>query len=455
MRGGIGTLASAVAVATALVLTAVPAQANKSACVADQPPAASPRIVRPTVDGLTLNVLLPSDYASSGRRYPVLYLLHGGYYDEDTWLDQSDVERFTRPFTGAQAAIVVMPDGGPMGFYTDWHDGTQLWESYHLKRVIPYIDANFRTLADGAHRAVAGFSLGGFGALAYGARHPEAFAAAGAFSALADLAYPEPIYWGAGSTPLPGGGFPGPAQDDAPAPDYHPPTDACGGGDTFGDRVLDPVEWHNHNPTDIAPNLRGIGVYVAAGTGLPCGPQDAGSINLVPYVEPVAREMSKRLDTALTVGGVDHVTDFYTCGLHTMLYAQRDLHRFWPYMLSQFGHELPTPFDFRNADKDFSVRGWSFRADPARGVEFLEVRKASSAGFTLTGSGTETVVTPGVYTPGQQVDVKGAKPPVATADGQGRLRVAVDLGPAHTKNQFRRLARPPVWQTRVVALSPR
>src|ERR1041385_7126043 len=118
-----------------------------------------------------------------------------------------------------------------------------MWESYHLKRVVPYIDANFRTLADGAHRAVAGFSLGGFGALAYGARHPEMFAAVGAFSALADLTYPEGNYYGAASSPLPGAGSPGPAQGDAPAAAYHPPTDTCGGGDTFGDRVLDPVAW--------------------------------------------------------------------------------------------------------------------------------------------------------------------------------------------------------------------
>jgi S-formylglutathione hydrolase FrmB len=446
------------AVAATLAVAALPAAANTSSCTADGSPASSPRIVRPTVDGLTMNVLLPSDYATSGHSYPVLYLLHGGFYNENTWLDQSDVERFTRPFTGAQAAIVVMPDGGPMGFYADWHDGTQLWESYHIHRVIPYIDAHFRTLANGAHRAVAGFSLGGFGALVYAARHPEMFASVGAFSALADLTYPSATYYGAGSAPLTGAGSPGPAQGDAPPPAYHPPQDepsGCqGSGDTFGDRVLDPVQWHNHNPTDLASNLRGIGVYLAAGTGLPCGPQDlGGKINLFPFIEPGARDMARRLDSALTVGGVEHETDFYACGLHTMLYAQRDLHRFWPYMLARFGRTLPTPFNYRTADRDFSVRGWSFRADPARGTEFLEVRRASSAGFTLTGSGTETVVTPGIYAPGQQIDVTGAKPSLATADSHGRIRVAVDLGPAHLRNQFRPLAQPPVWHTRVVSLT--
>src|SRR5206468_5266928 len=96
------------------------AQGQPSNCTFDQAPVASPRLVRPVVDGLVVNVLLPSDYATGNRRYPVLYLLHGGDYNENTWLDESDVAAFTAPFTGTRAAIVVMTDGGPMGWYADW-----------------------------------------------------------------------------------------------------------------------------------------------------------------------------------------------------------------------------------------------------------------------------------------------------------------------------------------------
>src|SRR3954471_21134255 len=73
------------------------AGADVSDCAADPPPAPSARIVRMTVDGLHANVLLPAGYRSSSkRRYPVLYLLHGLDYNENTWLDLTDVEHFTR-----------------------------------------------------------------------------------------------------------------------------------------------------------------------------------------------------------------------------------------------------------------------------------------------------------------------------------------------------------------------
>src|SRR4051794_26016213 len=177
------------------------AHANVSSCATDAPPKPSPRIARIDVEGLTVNVLLPSDYASSGsRRYPVLYLLHALNYNENTWLDLSDVEKFTAGFRGDKAAIVVMPDGGPQGWYTDWPGREELWESYHLMHLIPAIDEHFRTLADRAHRAVAGFSMGGYGALLYAARHPDLFVAAGGFSPLSHITIPDPPYEGAPPT---------------------------------------------------------------------------------------------------------------------------------------------------------------------------------------------------------------------------------------------------------------
>src|SRR5436309_5677709 len=133
MRRVAGTWAAA-AVATAAVMLCAggSASANVSSCASDAPPQASPRIERVMVDGLYVNVLLPSDYGSSGsRRYPVLYLLHALNYNENTWLDLSDVEKFTAGFSGDKAAIVVMPDGGPQGWYTDWPNGEEQWETYH------------------------------------------------------------------------------------------------------------------------------------------------------------------------------------------------------------------------------------------------------------------------------------------------------------------------------------
>lgn len=96
----------------------------------------------------------------------MLYLLHGGIHTGDSWLLHTDLYEFTefsdRP---DQHAIVVMPDGGLYGGWSDWRDGSQAWESFHIRTLVPFIDRHYRTLADRRYRAVAGLSGGGLGAI--------------------------------------------------------------------------------------------------------------------------------------------------------------------------------------------------------------------------------------------------------------------------------------------------
>lgn len=450
----------AVALSGALA-SAVPAAANPSSCAIDKPPAPSARIVHTSLEGLAYNVLLPSGYSSSGsRRYPVLYLLHALQYDENTWLDQSDIEKFTAGFSGKQAAIVVMPDGGPGGWYTNWPDGTELWERYHLHRLIPAVDRRFRTLADRAHRAVAGFSMGGTGALEYATRHPNLFVAVGGFSGLSHITLPEDAYTGApAANPRHGAGSPGPRSGGRKPKPYRTPDDANSGcnnnSNQWGDRNSDSTNWHGHNPTDLVSNLRGLTVYVANGNGTPCDALDP--IDRPTIVEPgdaATLVMNQDFAKAAQAAHVPVTTDFYGCGVHTMRYAERDLHKFWPLMTKAFGRSAPRTFGYRATDPDFSVWGWTFHADPRRALEFLEVRSASKRGFTLTGSGTENVVTGRLLAPGRRVAVSGALPAVAHAGRKGRLRLRVDLGPAHTDPQFDPTDSHPDFVTRVVRLTP-
>ncbi|MFA5891575.1 MAG: hypothetical protein WDA27_11600 [Actinomycetota bacterium] len=102
----------------------------------------------------------------------------------------------------------------------------------------------------------------------------------------------------------------------------------------------------------------------------------------------------------------------------------------------EFGAAAPATFNYRAVEPSFKVWGWSFGADSARAPEFLEVRDASCARATLTGSGTETVTTAACFTPGEVVALSGAITASATADATGRLAFAVDLGPAHTLQQY-------------------
>lgn len=134
-----------------------------------------------------VHVLLPAGY-DPGRRYPVLYLYHGGGPGQDfmAW-DKFGIRR-----APAADMIIVMPDGGMAGWYTNpktSNTGPRNWENFHIEQLIPWVDANFSTYDDAAGRAVAGFSMGGFGALKYMAAHPDLFSSVSSHSGPADLRF--------------------------------------------------------------------------------------------------------------------------------------------------------------------------------------------------------------------------------------------------------------------------
>jgi S-formylglutathione hydrolase FrmB len=132
-----------------------------------------------------VNVLLPDDYRTSGRTYPVLYLFHGGAAD----FRQFDFLGI-RGLTAGKPIIVVMPDGGQAGWYSNpvgSFVGPRNWETFHIAQLIPWIEANFRTYAEYDGRAVSGFSMGGFGALKYAAKYYGHFASVSSHSGPASL----------------------------------------------------------------------------------------------------------------------------------------------------------------------------------------------------------------------------------------------------------------------------
>ncbi|WP_149184091.1 alpha/beta hydrolase family protein [Streptomyces sp. TRM49041] len=134
-----------------------------------------------------VNVLLPDGYHTSGRTYPVLYLLHGGDQDFITF-DRPPLN--IRAWTAGKPIIVVMPDGGRAGWYSNpvsSNVGPRDWEHFHIEQLIRWVDANFRTYAEYDGRAVSGFSMGGFGALKYAAKYWGHFASVSSHSGPASL----------------------------------------------------------------------------------------------------------------------------------------------------------------------------------------------------------------------------------------------------------------------------
>jgi enterochelin esterase family protein len=134
-----------------------------------------------------LPVYLPPGYDEQpGRRYPVVYVLagHGGsgplMLAPVAW-GESFPERIDRLIrTGAMdPMIAVLPDCFTIFGGAQYLNSTALgrYEDYLVEEIIPYVDATYRTLAAREHRAIAGKSSGGYGAIVQAMRHPDLYSA--------------------------------------------------------------------------------------------------------------------------------------------------------------------------------------------------------------------------------------------------------------------------------------
>ncbi|TDC71793.1 twin-arginine translocation signal domain-containing protein [Actinomadura sp. GC306] len=192
-----------------------------------------------------VNVLLPDDYAS-GRRYPVLYLFHGGGLNADF----IDFDRWgIRHISAGKRLIIVMPDGGHAGWYCNpvsSNVGPRNWETFHMAQLLPWVDANFRTYAEYDGRAVSGFSMGGFGALKYAAKYYGHFASVSSHSGPASLRRDAGlvVHW---------------ANISSAAVDL-------AGGTVYGAPLWDEARVSADNPVQRVPSYHHKRVFLVAGT---------------------------------------------------------------------------------------------------------------------------------------------------------------------------------------------
>lgn len=135
------------------------------------------------------NVILPMDYQQSTRRYPVLYLLHGLGDDHTAWAFMTNVSAYASRF----GIIVVMPDVGRNWYVNSAADPAAKYEDMIVKDLIPYVDTNYRSIPLRRARAVAGLSMGGYGAMFLGLKHSGRFAAIGAFSGALAISHGAPM----------------------------------------------------------------------------------------------------------------------------------------------------------------------------------------------------------------------------------------------------------------------
>lgn len=173
------------ALAAAFVLWAMPAVAaaslGASVVLADRT-IDSPALGRP----LTYTVYLPPGYAQGARRYPVLFLLHGVDAGGRDWVTEGQAQATADRLVAdhrIQPMILVMPDAGN-SWYVDStaRGGPGNYARALVDDLIPALDRRYRTLAGHDGRAIAGISMGGFGALRLAFAHPDRFAAAASLS---------------------------------------------------------------------------------------------------------------------------------------------------------------------------------------------------------------------------------------------------------------------------------
>lgn len=131
------------------------------------------------------SVYFPSGYETSNRSYPILYLLHGYSDDETGWIQFGEVNMIAdKGIVNGDfpPCIIVMPDG-KVSWYCNSYDGNDPWEDMFIKEFIPFIEKEYRVRPKKEFRAIAGLSMGGYGALMLSMRNTDLFSSCVAMSA--------------------------------------------------------------------------------------------------------------------------------------------------------------------------------------------------------------------------------------------------------------------------------
>jgi len=129
---------------------------------------------------------LPPSYATSSKRYPVLYFLHGLNENEMRWSTrgQTDLKLDKLVADGKIGEFIVAVPFGATGFYTNARNGGAPWEDVILTEFLPIIESTYRVNATRLNRGISGISMGGYGSLKIAMKHPDLFGSVSAHSAV-------------------------------------------------------------------------------------------------------------------------------------------------------------------------------------------------------------------------------------------------------------------------------
>jgi S-formylglutathione hydrolase FrmB len=314
-----------------------------------------------------VHVLLPDGYdADRSRGYPVVWLLHGAAGGTDTWIPA--IKTLMKGFPG----IIVMPDGGRYGMYTNWWNGglraDPAWATYHLNLLRRTIDDRYPIRPGRRWHAVGGISMGGQGALRYGAMLPGYFGSIVGMSAAVPDMQSEDAQTGITLLASAGGADEGTTYDAM----FGPSDGAYAAG---------------NSPQVLAPNYAHTRIYLTSGNGVNC-PQDPvnPSYPADTVIEQRVNAQQGPFAEAARAEGAD-VTDVTTCGVHTFGVWDRAFpaSRAWGYFKPVPEH--PRAWVYRTIATAGRMWGLGFRfTEPPTAVAEFE-----RSGRTLAAVGSGTV----------------------------------------------------------------
>jgi S-formylglutathione hydrolase FrmB len=370
-----------------------------------------------------IRVVMPTGYdPSSATRYPVLYLYHGTSGRPSDWITSGDA----LATTANKNLILVLPEAGYDGdgggfFNNEWNGGARggsEWETFEYDQVVPWIDQNFPTLADRDHRAIAGLSQGGYGAMHGAALHPDEFTSVGSFSGAPEI-YRDPVVR---------------AGADAVIEAITVALNHLKLFTILGDPVTNGAHWQGHDPGTLVENFRGMNINLWTATGLPGdldSPEDQYGGIYSNVIEGATHISTLAFHSHLQQAGIPSHFVNYVFGTHNFPYWARDFREYIPILMNRFAHpSTPTKISYASSAKAYAQWNWGVAVHRSAAERLTTVKAASSTGFSFVGSDAATVVTPPLYVPGttKQVRVTASGRPrtyVITVEPTGRLTVQI------------------------------
>ncbi|MDN6124628.1 MAG: hypothetical protein L0I80_12305, partial [Brevibacterium sp.] len=332
---------------------------------------------------------------------------------------------------------VVMPDAGA-GTYSRVAVGSEVrdWPTFPPKEVPEFLHKNFSVDFAPENQLLAGLSMGGYGAMKYAAWHPDRYSWAAAFSSPLD--------------PL----------SAVPAFDVIAMREGAKSMTLFGDPATDRSEWIANSPYGLAENLRGVNLWLSAGSGSLDESKDRD------LLETMVNQQGERFSARLNALDIRHSWFPRTTGLHNWTSWERELGAWLKtlrrdrdyassdhHSLERRGGGLDSrrgdsvdprrggprvadggEFSYLTGHALFAIHGWRVEISRRR-AQIVRFGSVSAAGFSLTGTGSFRVRTPGLYEPGRRYDISVVGPTGTNdypqrADKKGRLTLTGRLAAA-------------------------